>query len=43
MQNAQMLFERGILPPEFDHEKDIFFLTKELRQNRDVNKVLLYS
>ena len=38
MQNAQMLFERGILPPEFDHEKEIFFLTKELRKNRDENK-----
>lgn len=38
MQNAQMLFEKNLLPEEFAPQKEMFLFTKALRRNRDENK-----
>ena len=39
MQNANMLIDLHLLPDEFDYQSDLYKLTKELRKNRDPNKI----
>lgn len=39
MQNANMLIDQGLLPPELSYESEVYKLTKELRKHRDKNKL----
>jgi len=39
MQNANMLIDLHLLPDEFEYQSDLYKLTKELRRNRDPNKI----
>lgn len=39
MQNANMLIDLHLLPDEFNYQSDLYKLTKELRRNRDSQKI----
>lgn len=39
LQNANMLIDLNVLPPELEFEGDVYKLTKELRKHRDENKM----
>lgn len=39
MQNANMLIDMNLLPAEFEYQMDVYKVTKELRRNRDDNKI----
>ena len=39
MQNMNMLIDLELLPKDLEYESDVYKLTKELRKNRDANKM----
>lgn len=39
LQNANMLIDLNLLPDELNYASDVYKITKELRKNRDANKI----